>query len=92
MCLCIVYYYGQIISYHVCTFPTPQVLDTPCQTNIFHYDCCPEPYPDVTCQLVIRRRPAFYLFNLVLPTVLLLIIGLLVFCLPPESGEKVGYS
>lgn len=32
----------------------------------------------------------FYTYNLVFPCVLLMGIGVLVFCLPPESGEKVS--
>lgn len=34
----------------------------------------------------------FFTYNLVFPCVLLMAIGILVFCLPPESGEKVSLS
>lgn len=69
-----------------------EVLDVPCKQNVLHYACCDAPFPDVTCNIRMRRRPAFYLFNLVFPTILLIIIGLFVFCLPPESGEKVSLA
>ena len=39
-----------------------------------------------------RRKPMFFTYNLVFPCVLLMGIGILVFCLPPESGEKVSLS
>ncbi|KAK2161985.1 hypothetical protein NP493_1550g00006 [Ridgeia piscesae] len=34
----------------------------------------------------------FYLFHLLFPCVLLTAIGLMTFCLPPESGEKVSLA
>ncbi|XP_064097725.1 neuronal acetylcholine receptor subunit alpha-7-like [Macrobrachium nipponense] len=57
--------------------------------NITYYSCCPEPYPDITYTIKIRRRPMFYVFNLILPCVLINGIALLVFYVPSESGEKV---
>jgi hypothetical protein len=32
----------------------------------------------------------FFTYNLVFPCVMLMSIGILVFCLPPESGEKIS--
>ncbi|XP_042890198.1 neuronal acetylcholine receptor subunit alpha-10-like [Penaeus japonicus] len=57
--------------------------------NITFYSCCPEPYPDITFTIKLRRRPMFYVFNLILPCVLINGIALLVFYVPSESGEKV---
>ncbi|XP_018024328.1 neuronal acetylcholine receptor subunit alpha-10 [Hyalella azteca] len=53
------------------------------------YSCCPEPYPDITYTILLRRRPMFYVFNLILPCLLINGIALLVFYVPSESGEKV---
>jgi len=50
------------------------------------YSCCVEPYVDITYTIVLRRKPMFFTYNLVFPCVLLMGIGILVFCLPPESG------
>ncbi len=52
-----------------------QVIEAPCERNEVYYSCCPEPYPDVTCTLVIERRPLFYMYNLVFPCMLLIMIG-----------------
>ncbi|XP_063231412.1 neuronal acetylcholine receptor subunit alpha-7-like isoform X2 [Bacillus rossius redtenbacheri] len=57
--------------------------------HIEFYSCCPEPYPDITYVIRIRRRPMFYVFNLILPCILINGIALLVFYVPSESGEKV---
>ena len=40
------------------------------------YSCCPDaPFPDLTYYVVLRRRPMFYVFNLILPCVLINGIG-----------------
>ncbi|CAJ0578672.1 unnamed protein product, partial [Mesorhabditis spiculigera] len=53
------------------------------------YSCCPEPYPFVDVHITIERRPMFYVFNLILPCVLISGIALLGFYMPSDSGEKV---
>ncbi len=37
-----------------------------------------------------RRKPLYYVMNIMLPCLMLSLLDLLVFCLPPESGEKVS--
>nr|ACI88788.1 acetylcholine receptor alpha-9/10 [Platynereis dumerilii] len=69
-----------------------EILDAPCERNEVFYSCCPQPFPDVTCYLKLKRLPLFYMYNLVFPCCLLIIIGGLVFFLPPESGERVSLA
>lgn len=59
------------------------------ERNVVYYSCCQEPYPDVTYHLILRRRPLFYVFNLILPCVLITGIALMSFYMPSDSGEKV---
>ncbi|CAF0965198.1 unnamed protein product [Rotaria sordida] len=66
------------------------LVDTSYQVNIVRYACCPEPFPDITFYVRIRRRILYYLYSVVFPCVMLSILTLLVFCLPPESGEKIA--
>uniref|UniRef100_A0A3Q1EK65 Neuronal acetylcholine receptor subunit alpha-7 n=1 Tax=Acanthochromis polyacanthus TaxID=80966 RepID=A0A3Q1EK65_9TELE len=54
------------------------------------YDCCKEPYPDVTFVVTIRRRTLYYALNLLIPCVLLSSMTLLIFVLPADSGEKIS--
>ena len=55
------------------------------------YPCCPDtPFYDIMLTLTIIRKPMFALFYYVWPSLLLLIIGIMVFFLPAESGEKVS--
>lgn len=43
--------------------------------HVHIYSCCPEPYPDITYTIKLRRRPMFYVFNLILPCILINCIG-----------------
>ncbi|XP_007459955.1 PREDICTED: neuronal acetylcholine receptor subunit alpha-7-like [Lipotes vexillifer] len=54
------------------------------------YECCKEPYPDVTFTITIRRRTLYYGLNLLIPCVLISALALLVFLLPADSGEKIS--
>ena len=73
----------------------------PGKKNSVTYDCCPEPYVDITFTIHIRsvcnttvtlhcrRRTLYYFFNLIVPCVLISSMALLGFTLPPDSGEKL---
>ncbi|XP_065316633.1 neuronal acetylcholine receptor subunit beta-4-like isoform X1 [Gordionus sp. m RMFG-2023] len=66
-----------------------ELLSLSVMRNVVFYSCCLEPYPDLTYQVRLRRRPLFYIFNFVLPCVLITAIALLGFYMPSDSGEKV---
>ncbi|XP_046403892.1 neuronal acetylcholine receptor subunit alpha-7 isoform X3 [Ischnura elegans] len=65
------------------------LLGMPGKKNTITYQCCPEPYVDVTFTIQIRRRTLYYFFNLIVPCVLISSMALLGFTLPPDSGEKL---
>ncbi|XP_063160837.1 neuronal acetylcholine receptor subunit alpha-10 [Candoia aspera] len=67
-----------------------EVLGMPAKRNVITYGCCSEPYPDVTYTLLLRRRASFYVFNLLLPCVMISFLAPLGFYLPADSGEKVS--
>ena len=48
------------------------------------------PFPTVKFVLHLQRKPRFYMINVVAPCLLMSILALLVFYLPPDSGEKVS--
>ena len=50
------------------------------------------PYPTLVYTVIIERKPLYYIINIVLPTIFITVCGLLVFWLPPDSGEKVSLS
>ncbi|XP_059158988.1 acetylcholine receptor subunit delta-like [Physella acuta] len=54
------------------------------------------PFDHQTCKIqltfVMKRRPDFLLLNIILPVVLLSFLNLMVFVIPVDSGEKIGYG
>lgn len=62
----------------------------PGKRNEIYYNCCPEPYIDITFAILIRRKTLYYFFNLIVPCVLIASMALLGFTLPPDSGEKLS--
>ncbi|XP_074105099.1 nicotinic acetylcholine receptor alpha7 subunit isoform X1 [Cotesia typhae] len=66
------------------------LLGVPGKRNVIYYNCCPEPYIDITFVVIIRRRTLYYFFNLIVPCVLIASMAVLGFTLPPDSGEKLS--
>lgn len=66
------------------------VSGVPGKRNEIYYNCCPEPYIDITFFILIRRRTLYYFFNLIVPCVLIASMAVLGFTLPPDSGEKLS--
>ncbi|WAR00650.1 ACH10-like protein [Mya arenaria] len=60
------------------------------ERNVVTYSCCPEPFPDVKFYIHIRRRTLYYMYNVIFPCIMMSALTLLVFCLPPDSGEKIA--
>ena len=64
----------------------------PVQRNTYTYECCEEPYSDITYTIHVRRRALFYTFNLIIPCALISVLLLFAFLLPQESGQKITLS
>ncbi|XP_020667153.3 acetylcholine receptor subunit delta [Pogona vitticeps] len=46
-------------------------------------------YQDITFYLIIKRKPLFYIINIITPCILIAFMTILVFYLPADCGEKV---
>ncbi|CAH1233642.1 CHRNA7 [Branchiostoma lanceolatum] len=66
-----------------------EVTDLLAERHVHYYNCCPEPYPDVTFTLVMNRRSLYYQYYIFVPACVLMLISLLGFLTPPESGERM---
>jgi len=66
------------------------LIGVPATRNEVIYECCPEPYLDITFVIKIRRRTLYYFFNLIVPCLLIASMAVLGFTLPPDSGEKLS--
>ncbi|KAM6172704.1 5-hydroxytryptamine receptor 3A [Erethizon dorsatum] len=49
-------------------------------------------YAEMKFYVVIRRRPLFYAVSLLLPSIFLMIMDIVGFYLPPDSGERVSFK
>lgn len=67
-----------------------ELIAMPARRNVVKYSCCPHPYIDVTYHIIVRRKVLFYMANLILPCVVLALLTVFSFYLPPESGERVS--
>lgn len=60
--------------------------------HIEHYACCKEPYLTLEFVMHINRRPRFYIYNTILPCMIIVATMCLQFFLPVESGEKITFG
>ncbi|KAK6168346.1 hypothetical protein SNE40_020900 [Patella caerulea] len=59
--------------------------------SAFVYQCCQElSYPEVNFKLHIRRKFMYYFINIMIPCLMMSILVLMVFYLPPDAGEKIS--
>ena len=59
-------------------------------TRIHEYNDIERPsFRIVGLKLKLRRRPAYFVLNIVMPTLIISLLSLYVYLLPAESGEKV---
>ena len=69
-----------------------ELLGVPAESYSALAPCCVVEFNNIVFQVQIRRRARYYISNLIFPSLLITTAGMLVFCLPPESGEKVSLS
>lgn len=66
------------------------VVETAAVRHALYYGCCPDPYPDITFHIHIRRKPLFYVITIIFPCFLINVLTFMGFVLPPFSGEKIS--
>eukprot|EP00794_Sanderia_malayensis_P009133 gene9133-10106_t len=69
-----------------------QIANAYKKQNSLKYACCKYPYIDVTVSLILKRKPLYYIFNVITPCIVLAITILFGFFLPPESGERISLT
>ena len=56
------------------------------------FNCCPESYSGITYELTLDRLSSFYVVYIILPMLALSVLFLLVFFIPVDSGERMGFG
>ena len=66
--------------------------DAPAVRTENFYSCCPEPYVNLAFHLRLQRRSLYYVVYMIAPISAVAFLALITFCLPPDSGEKIGFG
>lgn len=69
-----------------------EVLGIPYERNENFFPSLNESYPTITYFMNLKRKPLFYVMNMVFPCLLITFVATFGFMLPPDSGEKVNLS
>lgn len=65
--------------------------DNKIERSVTKYKCCSASYPFAEVTIFMKRRPAFFMYNLIIPCGLITVVSLFSFILPPNSGERVSF-
>jgi hypothetical protein len=64
-----------------------EIMESPIIRHEIIYGCCPEPYPDITFYINLRRKPTHYVINIIIPSILITCVAVLGFILPVDAME-----
>ncbi|XP_048749239.1 neuronal acetylcholine receptor subunit alpha-6-like [Ostrea edulis] len=67
-----------------------EVVETAAHRHSVLYACCPDPFPDITFYIHMRRKPIFYVVTIIFPCFLINMLTFTGFVLPSFSGEKIS--
>ncbi|XP_074403397.1 acetylcholine receptor subunit delta isoform X2 [Zonotrichia albicollis] len=67
-----------------------EIIHRPARKNVYpDIPLDTSEHQDITFYLIIKRKPLFYVINIVIPCILIAFMVILVFYLPADSGEKM---
>jgi len=72
-----------------------KLIATSTTINTKYYDCCPEPYRDITFELTLQRSSPAYKSIIILPAYILMLMTISSFLVPTNSNGKLitnGFS
>lgn len=70
-----------------------EIIHRPAKRNTYkHIPMESNKHQDITFYLIIKRKPLFYIVNIIIPCVLISFLACLVYYLPADSGEKMTLS
>jgi len=64
--------------------------DVPADESLKKYNCCETPYSRVTFSVRLRRKPVYYVINLLVPSIMFSVLTLISLTLPPGCSERIG--
>ncbi|KAK3731506.1 hypothetical protein QZH41_008534, partial [Actinostola sp. cb2023] len=68
------------------------VLKIDIERTVVFYQCCPNlPYPEVSFIIHMKRKPLFFIVNLIIPNILIALLAFFSFFIPVECGERISF-
>jgi len=75
------------------SFQNYNISDILVYTENLTYDCCPNrPWPQVFYKVSLERAPAYYVWKMLLPVLLLVMSSFIQFFMSPATGERLGFA
>jgi len=65
------------------------LVDLSARKKVLRFSCCDIPFAEIVYTVRLKRQPLFYIFNMVFPCVLLNIMAVMMFLVPPELVVNV---
>merc|ERR1712072_944442 len=67
-----------------------EILSTARERRSIKYACCPNNFVDIKYTINLQRKPLYYVYSVITPCIIQMVIILFTFFLPPDSGERIG--
>lgn len=67
-----------------------RITNTSAQKNVIKYPCCQHPYADLVFEINLSRKVTFHLRLILIPTVLLSVMSVAVFWIPPHRPDRTS--
>ena len=68
------------------------ILETNSQLDETLYQCCPEVYQAIYYNFKLRRKPGFFVLNIIIPTFATATLMILSLLIPWDSGERISFT
>ncbi|XP_071479877.1 neuronal acetylcholine receptor subunit alpha-7-like [Diadema antillarum] len=69
-----------------------EIKEEKVEIKLRNYSCCDESFAEVYYSIAFRRESKVYILGIIIPSLLLSLSTVLIFMLPPESGEKISFG
>ena len=68
------------------------ITDIQASRKIITYECCPHEYVEIHYQIYLKRKPLFYIINIMLPSIMLHVMSTFIFLVPADAGERISFG
>ena len=66
------------------------LIDVPALESLTRYSCCGTPFSAIVFRAHLRRKPLYYVINLLVPSILFSVLTLISLTLQPGCAERIA--